>query len=390
MAIGKYGLCEMSINGTAPQRQTWIDALRLLAGLSMVGLHATADANGQPFPDADTAERIAPLLLRAVLYTARTELFLMISIFLLLQSLDLRARPYPVVIREQARRLLVPFVFWTVFYALYSLIKADAFGYLAGALERTLSPWSWVGFLTLGSVKYHMHFIPTLFGLVLIYPLYRVAHAQPLAGLAIIACLLIKRELDGFLYPNFWGTDALPYLVRATKILTYAGYGLAAASLLGIWQRTEPRQRQQWVGLLVLLGGLLFLIKLISSYQTIQTGKWAFDYTPGYWADFLMPAVLMATCMCLAHKRWPGVLSRLARYSFGIYLCHPIFLDMAEIALAGQALTPIQLILCKIAWTLPMTCLFVWALSRIPPLAWTIGLGPLPRLRRQPLRAANH
>lgn len=376
----------MSERGTVARRETWIDALRLLAGLSMVGLHATADATGQPFPDAEPADRVAPMLLRAVLYTARTELFLMISVFLLLMALQARPRSYTGVIREQARRLLIPFLFWTGFYALYGLIKADAFGYFAHELSRMTDPVAWIGFLTLGNVKYHMHFIPTLFGLVLMFPLFRVAQEQPLAGLAIFACLLIKRELDGFIYPNFWGTDALPYLVRLAKVLTYAGYGLAAASLLGIWQRSCPKQRQQWFGLLFLLGLLLFTIKLLSSYQTILSGKWAFDYTPGYWADFLMPVVLMAACMCIGHKSWPAILSRLARFSFGIYLCHPIFLDMAEIALSGQPLSPIQLILSKIAWTVPMTALFVWALSRIPLVAWTIGLGPLPHLRRSQLR----
>lgn len=30
-------------------RQTWIDALRLAAGVSMVGLHATSDSNGQRY-----------------------------------------------------------------------------------------------------------------------------------------------------------------------------------------------------------------------------------------------------------------------------------------------------------------------------------------------------
>lgn len=377
----------MSDRGTVFCRETWIDALRLLAGLSMVGLHATADASGQPFPDVDPADRVAPMLLRAVLYTARTELFLMISVFLLLMALQARPRSYVGVVREQARRLLVPFLFWTVFYALYGLIKANAFGYFAHELSRMTDPVAWVGFLTLGNVKYHMHFIPTLFGLVLMFPLFRVAQTQPLAGLAIFACLLIKRELDAFIYPNFWGTDALPYLVRIAKVLTYAGYGLAAASLLGIWQRSDPKQRQQWFGLLFLLGMLLFTIKLISSYKTIQSGQWAFDYTPGYWADFLMPVVLMAACMCLGHKAWPAILSRLAKFSFGIYLCHPIFLDMAEIALSGQSLSPFALILGKIAWTLPMTALFVWGLSLIPLVAWTIGLGPLPHLRHRPMRA---
>lgn len=371
-------------------RQTWIDALRLCAGLSMVGLHATVDGNGQPFPDVAAAERVAPMVLRGFLYTARTELFLMISVFLLLMSLHGRPRPYAATLRQQARRLLVPFGFWTLFYALYGLHKAWAFGYLQAELSRLSDPLAWVGFLLLGNVKYHMHFVPTLFGLLLLYPLFRTARASPVFGLLVLACLLIKREVDGYVYPAFWGSEGLAYLVRATKIVTYAGYGLAAAAILGLWQRSRPEARAQWVAPLLLLGGLLLLVKLRASQRTIISGQWAFDYTPGYWADFLMPVVLMALCMCLGHRRWPPVISRLARYSFGIYLCHPIFLDLAEIGLRGVDLSPIQMVLLKILWTVPSTSLFVLGLSRRPLLAWTIGLGPLPRALSAPSKLFSH
>lgn len=374
-------------SAAAPKsRHTWIDALRLLAGLSMVGLHATADANGQPFPDWPAEDRVIPMLLRAVLYTARTELFLMISIFLLFLSLSVRPRPYAHVIGEQAKRLLVPFLFWTAFYALYNLIKADSFGYLVSEVSRISSPQAWVGFLSLGTVKYHMHFIPTLFGLVLLYPLYRKAYDHPVLGLSILGFLLIKRELDGIIYAQFWGHDLLPFLVRAVKIATYAGYGMAAAAFAGLWQKHAQARLRLWFLPALTLGAFLFYFKLLASWQTIETGTWPFDYTPGYWADFLMPAVLMLICMSLAHRAWPAALSRAARYSFGIYLCHPIFLDLAEITLRHSHFTPLTQILLEITWTIPLTAGFVWLLSRSSHLGWTIGLGPLP----SPSRAFRH
>jgi len=92
-------------------RLVWLDSLRLIAGVSMVGLHATSDAMGQPFAQFDQADRILPMLVRAVIYTARTELFLIISVFLLLMALDNRPKTYRATIAVQARRLLIPFVF---------------------------------------------------------------------------------------------------------------------------------------------------------------------------------------------------------------------------------------------------------------------------------------
>ena len=141
-------------------RMVWLDALRLIAGISMVGLHGSTDANGQPFPDASPPERLGPLVFRMIIYTARTELFLIISIFLLLMALERRPRGYFETLKEQARRLLIPFAFWTVFYALYSLIKAYSYGYQDAIFNDLQSVSAWLGYFVLGDVKYHMHFIP--------------------------------------------------------------------------------------------------------------------------------------------------------------------------------------------------------------------------------------
>lgn len=372
--IGEASMAEKT------DRLIWLDALRLLAGISMVGLHASADSNGLPFPNAAEYQRVAPMILRAVLYVARTELFLIISIFLIVLAVDKRPRSYGSVLQQQCSRLLIPFFFWTVFYAFFGLYKASSFGYLESALINVSSPESWIGFLLLGDVKYHMHFIPTLFGVVLFFPLYRSVLKHPIMGLAILFLLLIKRELDQVAYAQLWGTDILPYAVRFLKTLAYTGYGLVAASFYTLWKSSRAQDRSAWLGLILLVGCLLFAVKLVAAFKIVQSGQWAFGYTPGYWADYLMPVLLFALCMCLGHRKWPDILSRLAPFSFGIYLCHPIFMDFAEINLRGVELTPIQLIGCKIAFVLPATSVFVWLLSKSRITAWTIGLGALPQL----------
>lgn len=364
-------------------RLIWLDALRLCAGLSMVGLHASADPAGQPWAAYVEVERIAPMLLRAVLYVARTELFLIISVFLLILALEKRPRSYGQVICQQSRRLLVPFAFWTLFYAFYSLNKAHAFGYAESAWAALASPREWPGFLLLGSIKYHMHFIPTLFGMLLLIPQYRTAARFPVLGLGLLPLLLIRRELDGVLYTELWGADILPYLTRTVKILTYAGYGMAAAAFYTVWTRMGRRDLAQWAGPVLLAGGLMFAMKLAAAWKTVETGQWPFSFAPGYWADYLMPVLLFALCMCLGRRQWPPLLSQLAPFSFGIYLCHPIFLDLGEIWLRGTDWAPIWQILAKIAFALPATVLLVWLISRTHVLAWTIGLGDLPRLRRR-------
>ncbi|WP_412555371.1 acyltransferase family protein [Shimia sp. MIT1388] len=371
----------MVAEGPDTGRQTWIDALRLFAGVSMVGLHVTADAQGQPFPEADPAARLAPMVLRALLYTARTELFLMISILLLLMALTRRPRSYASVMVEQARRLLIPFGFWTLVYAGYNLLKATAFGYEAQVVAALTQPMTWLGYLVLGDVKYHMHFIPTLFALLLFFPLFRLAERRPVLGLTIVLGLLLKQVLDPVIYRALWGTEALGYVVRGLKVLSYLGYGMAAGAVLGLWRRSSAEARSGWLGPIVVIAMALFTLKLMATAQVVATGQWVFDNPFAYWADYLMPVALLLLCLCLAHKAWPHGISRLSRYAFGLYLCHPVFLDLAEMALAGREVSPMQSIALEFAWTLPTTTLFVWGLSRHPATAWTVGLGPLPRLR---------
>lgn len=362
----------------------WLDALRLIAGVSMVGLHSTADPNGAPWAAYEPAARFVPLAIRAVIYIARTELFIIIALFLLLLSLEARQRSYSKTIREQARRLLLPFIFWCMFFAFYNLVKANAFGY-ADAQKGELADWrSWVGYLLLGSVKYHMHFLPTLFGVVLFYPLFRLAIKFPAFGLGVIACLLVKRELDAVLYAELLGHWSLPYAVRAVKIVSYTGYGLVAASCVGLWHQARLGALAQFVPLLALGGMMLFSFKGVSSWYTLRTGEWQPTYTPGYWADFLMPVLLFVGAMALAHRAWPAVLSRLAPYSFGVYLCHPIFLDLAEIALRGTQLSPALQVLFKVTFAVLGTSFLVGMLQRTHLLAWTVGLGRLPFSPVQP------
>jgi len=370
----------MVADGPEAGRHAWIDALRLCAGVSMVGLHVTADAHGQPFPEADPAARLAPMLLRALLYTARTELFLMISVMLLLIALARRPRGYGTVMAQQARRLLIPFVFWTLFYALFYLLKSAAFGYQAHVWAALGQPGTWAGYFLLGNVKYHMHFIPTLFALLLFFPLFQIAERRPALGSAVLVGLIAKQWLDPMVYAAFWGTEALGYVVRGVKVMSYLGYGLAAGSVVGIWRRTTSAQRAGWLGAVLVAAGVLFSLKLMVTVRVVAQGQWVFDDPFGYWADYLMPLSLLLLALCLAQRAWPSWTSHAAKYAFGLYLCHPIFLDFAEMFLARHALSPGQSVAVELAWTLPTTALFVWALGRSALMAWTIGLGSLPRM----------
>jgi hypothetical protein len=362
-------------------RMVWMDGLRLIAGVSMVGLHASSDINGQPFTDFSAMERAGPIIFRSIMYLARTELFLIISLFLLFMSLENRPRGYVQVMVEQSKRLIRPFLFWVVFYAFYRLTKAYYFGYESAIWAQLGNPIDWLGYIVLGDVQYHMHFLPTLFGMILLYPICMIAVEKPWIGAVVLICLFSKREADIWLWSH---TDIIPapeYFIRLVKIITYMGYGFIAASAMGIYKKVSNKDDLvPYFNFILFIGVILYLMKLIYSFRVIEYGNWQFSYAPGYWADFLMPIILFFLFMCSQHINQYMLISRLAPYSFGIYLVHPIFLDIAEIALWNAAINPLTFVLFKTLWAISTASITVVILSRIPTLGWTVGLGAFPRL----------
>ncbi|WP_027136365.1 acyltransferase [Geminicoccus roseus] len=377
----------MASRASEASRFAWLDTLRLLAGICIVAVHSTSNPAGNPFPNFPEGERIAPILFRSIVYIARTELFLIISVFLLMMALDRRPRSYGTVIREQARRLLVPFAFWVVVYAFYRLIKAARFGYAASILTDLADPWSWAGYLLLGNVQYHMHFLPTLFGMILLFPAYRLAVRLPILGVSVLIFLSAKLVLDQWVYGTLSGSPWLEYVVRLVKILTYGGYGILAASFYGILKRDfDTETGRQIFGVVLLLGAALFMVKLVHAYQIIKTGTWVFTFTPGYWADYLMPPLLFLGIMSMRHLNWPPIFSRLAPFSFGIYLMHPLLMDLVEIMIAPWNLVPWQMVSLKFPLVLVSTVILVMLVARLPFLSWTIGLSAKPARQAPPMQ----
>lgn len=356
-------------------RFAWLDALRLAAGVCIVAVHSTSDATGQPYPGFPVDERVIPLLFRSVVYIARTELFLIISLFLLIMSIEKRTQPYHQVVGVQARRLLLPFAFWVVFYAFFRLIKASYFGYAPAIWHELSEPSAWLGYFLLGDVQYHMHFLPTLFGMVLLYPAYKLAIRRPELGIVVVLCLWAKQSVDAWLYAAFMDQPGFEFALRAVKVLTYGGYGLVAASCYGLIARNcSEAAHKELFKLACFIGAVLFLVKLAHTYQIITTGTWAYNYTPGFWADYLMPAVLFLAVLGLQHARFPAFASRLAPLSFGIYLAHPAMMDLVEMGLSDWRLSPTQILALKFPAVLTATFVIVFALSRSEWLAWTIGM----------------
>ena len=375
-------------------RSLWLDALRVTAGISIICMHAANAPDGSPFADADPAARAAPVLIRTVFYLARTELFVVIALFLLAMPLDRRPRGYGETLVEQARRLLVPFLFWVAVYVVFNLAIGYQLGwghYLWRDLTTMVEPW--IGYLVLGDVKQHMHFLPTLFALVLFYPLYRVAVRWPALALLLIPLLILRGHLSSAVWNEIYDPELRQYALRAVRIATYTGYGFVAAALYGLYKRIGAGGQggslqgaaRTWLyrGTLAGLGvmaAICLYLKLAQAFATIDAGSWQSNYPYAGYANLVMPVVLFGLAM-LAPVSWPRWIGRLASYSFGIFLVHPIALDVFRLMFETRIEVPTFYVLANIGFAVAFSYAMALTIARVPALRWTIGMGPVPRFR---------
>lgn len=368
---------------TARPRLTWFDANRVCAAMGVVLIHSTADFSGQAFPKADVAERIGPVMLRSLAEFSGSEMFFFFSLFLMAMRID-RGRPtYGSAMALQAERLLVPFAFWTVFYAFFRMAKADVFHYLPGYIEQ-LSMWqTWVKFFLLGTGQYHLHFLPTLFLLFLFYPVMRLAMRYPILGLSLFATLGAMDSAQGFLWSQPIDPMLRDFLLRGLKVMGYVGYGLAAFAIYGLWKDGIPRGESKLIGRgSMYFAAMAFLATLPFFGAAIATGTWGVRTGSSFYGHFLMPVFMFGLFMGAQYGNWSPIWTKLAQYTFGVYLVHPILIDLYDIVIYSSGLSdslrPLAIVSLRYAFALPGALLLAIGISKLKLTAWTVGLGPAP------------
>ena len=372
----------------AKQRMIWFDANRVMAAFGVVMIHSTTDFAGQPFADADAGERLTPVLLRSLGEFSGSEMFFLFSLFLMALRVDRKMPSYRTAIAQQARALLVPFTFWVIFYAFYRLLKADAFYYYDYIWDQVTTPTNWIGYFVLGDVQYHLHFLPTLFALFLFFPLMRGATRYPVLGLTLFVTLGIMNNTQNYIWGLGLDPEIRDYIIRAIKIFGYVGYGFAAFALYGLWKDGIPRGESR----LLRRGGFYFAalgyIATIPFFAfAVENGSWGIRSGWDFYGHFLMPICIFLIFLGGQYLEWSPNWSKLAKYTFGVYLVHPAVIDVYDITLftsgLSKGMSPGAIVILKFCFALPASFAVAWGISKISFMAWTIGLGPTPWATRK-------
>jgi surface polysaccharide O-acyltransferase-like enzyme len=320
---------------TEATRILWLDALKVCSILGVIGIHVTADSAGFPYAAHPAAERLAPALARALATSFSYPILLVLSFFLLAPKAADPATPYTDVVGARMRRLIPPFLIWSAFYLVFRNLKAYAFGYHDYYLEELLLPGSWLKYLLIGGAQYHLHFLPTLIMLTLLYPVYKLALRWPAFGLALFATLFAWPALDAYVYTVLSPShEMLPIVLSMTKVLGFTGYGLLGFSLYAIWDRGPSRVAVAFLAFLAFGAAIASGVALFhEAHETAEAGRWLDRDLLTHFAHYVAPASVVVVAFTFTHRlKWSAVWARLSALSFGVYLFHPVILDSLEIA----------------------------------------------------------
>ena len=308
-----------------------LDAARWLAALAVVVLHCAAQAVSDVHAYGNSTWLVANLYDSAARWCV--PVFVMISGALLLNP-DTPANPRRFYERRAAR-ICTPLIFWTLFYLGWRT--------LLGWWDDGQADFSfWPSKVAEGAPYYHLWYLYMLMGLYLFTPLVRMLYqrSQPATRQYLMIGILGIAILDA-LYRQ---TLEVGHGFFLTWFLPYLGYFLAGRMIFdGEWRIPSPGI-VLGLSIIATAAGILIL----SSPHNINL--YFYDYF-----SITVPFMSLAAFQWIMNTSALPSLPMLAPLTFGVYLIHPLFLDLAD-------RTP-MLPSSGAAWSIPAQTLAVFGLS---------------------------
>ncbi|NHC60172.1 acyltransferase [Paenalcaligenes suwonensis] len=309
-----------------------LDTARWMAALAVVLLHSAA------VPLTSTAAYGTQDWYWANLYDAATRwcvpIFVMVSGVLLLDPA--KHEGFASFYKKRGRRILPAIGFWSVFYLFWGAWMYHQQGV-------PMDAQAWLRKATSGEPYYHLWYLYMLVGLYLFAPYLRLLyqHCSARQSRYVVLFMLVLAMLQS-LYREVQGNSYGFFLLW---FLPYISYFLAGRMMF------EGRIRIPYPGWVLSLSIAATVVgtTLLSSHQHFST----------YFYDtfsITVPLMSLAVFQLILQSPTLPTLPMLAPFTFGIYLVHPIFLDLAQQTGLYQAQT-------GIVWQTPLMALAVFMLS---------------------------
>jgi len=333
------------------EKYFWVDALRVFAIASVVAVHVSADIitewSSMPRSWWWAANFYDSLARGAV------PIFVMLSGALLLPQVE----SYRDFFGKRFQRIFIPFVAWTVFYLFWRKYFYEPHMGIQEAVKR----------VTNGEVHFHLWFLYMITGLYLITPFLRIftAHAS-------------RQDLLFFLGLCFFIASLVPFWGRLDDLFFHTGIRFhipveAAQGFIGYFLLGFFLLRESKPSFLVGAGAAWFAAFLIcfmgSSWIALH-----FNQFPALFYDNAAPNVVLyvVSFFIIVKETTPRIETQLntgikqcllsfSSVSFGIYLIHPVFIDVFNHGRFGFVLTPA--VMGHPAWSIPVTSAVIYICS---------------------------
>lgn len=327
------------------------DVLRIVATVAVVLLHIVA--NKWAYTDYNTMEWNIYNILNASVRWCVPMFFMLSGMVFLEQKREISLKK---IYGKYVVRILAALMFWGMFYQIYNQVYYNK--------EMNLISIRNI-FITVGlnGGKYHLWFLFTIIGLYIILPLLRVfiskASRKELLYAIIIIFVISGIYPIGNYFISFRGVHEIPIISE------YIGM-----FLLGYYLRERDFSKKSRT-VIYALGIASYGFTIIG---TILATKWKATPNPIFFMYYAPNVLLMATsifvfCKSLFNKitlsqKKASVIYYLSSCTFGVYLLHPLFLDLLSnygIGIRLSTVIPITLGIC-------IACFIVTAIIKKIPI----------------------
>ncbi len=330
----------------SPHHLDWVDGTRTVAALAVVLLHAAASAVTDRSLLGSSGWWVANVFDSATRWC--------VPVFVMLSGALLLAPAHPVeawsqFYRRRFVRVLLPLVFWSLFYLAYDLYWV---------FEREDVP-DWLFMLRqtlIGMPYFHLWFLFMLPGLYLVTPLLRqLLTVLCRKQLAVLCAGLLALAMANKFF-TLWHGDGPPF--AGVLFVPFIGYFLA-----GYLLATGPRD-SRWPWPTLLAGIVLTAVGCgwLAEQGKLSAGTYFYDY----FSITTVPTGLAAFALCLRLPKW-SPFTLIAPVSFGIYLIHPLLLDLLwQNDLRSTTLHPALAIPLLTAFAFAVSGVSTWLLLKLP------------------------
>jgi hypothetical protein len=314
-------------NDPAGARSGAADALRFLAVVSVVLFHIMQINFLQGwYCGGEGGLTYAASLVLTSVFDNRTIAF--VSFFLSFHAY--RQLAYGGFLRNRLARIGIPFVFWTGFYLIAGGLAPD------GPATADIGAGDAALILFGGLAKYHLHFLPTLLVLCLLWDLYK--WDLPLSAILLILLLFSAVRILGedFLLGYVAElSNPVIFSLHVLKILDYLPVGL-----LAYWYHSNRGGFSAGAGLLHLaaLAGLLGLSVYFQApaHETASgsgEGETIWLASQALLSVSILHTSLFAVFALYPHAARmsvaaPKAVAAFYPYAFAVFLIHPFFIDI--------------------------------------------------------------